>query len=160
MCGATVARNREQIASERRIAAAERQRAALALRKAGHDYDEIAARLGYRGRSGAYQAVMTALKRTVQEPSEDVRRLEVARLDALLAGLWDAACAGKWLAVDRVLSIMARRAALLGLDAPAKSEETVHVLVSSLAERAAVAAGLDPALVIAEAERILAESVA
>jgi hypothetical protein len=53
-------------------------------------------------------------KRT--EKAADVQRLEIARLDAMLAGIWDKARGGNVAAIDRVLGIMQRRAKLLGLD--------------------------------------------
>ena len=108
--------------SERRVQAHERQKQALQLRTAGVAYEEIAARLGYRGRSGAYAAVMRALKATLQEPADELRKLELERLDKLLLGVWPQAVRGNQGSVDRALRIMERRAKLLGLDAPVKSE--------------------------------------
>lgn len=120
-----MARSAEPMDSERRRASLEKQRQALELRKAGVGYRQIADRLGYEGPAGAHYAVTAALKRTIQEPADEVRRLELERLDTLLVGLWAQAVATKDkpanpLAVDRVLKIMARRAAYLGLDAPVK----------------------------------------
>ena len=114
----------EQKASPRRIASAEKQRQALELRKAGASYDQIAEKLGWRGRSGAFNAVMRALRKTIQEPADDVRKLEVERLDALLLALWPQARQGNQGAVDRVLRVMERRSKLLGLDAPTKQQVT------------------------------------
>ena len=108
--------------SERRVQAHERQKQALQLRTAGVAYEEIAARLGYRGRSGAYAAVMRALRATLQEPADELRTLELERLDRLLLGVWGQAAKGNQGAVDRALRIMERRAKLLGLDAPSKTE--------------------------------------
>jgi hypothetical protein len=105
-------------ASPDRIAIAQREGAALELRKAGRTYDEIARMLDYSERSGAAKAVRRALAATVQEPADELRRLEVERLDSLLAAMWPLAMDGKLGAVDRVLSLMDRRAKLLGLDAP------------------------------------------
>ena len=96
----------------------EKQAEALRLRKAGKTFEQIAQALGYTNRGTAYQLVMQALKATIQEPADDLRKLEAERLDALLDALWPTAIAGKWLAVDRCLAIMDRRAKLLGLDAP------------------------------------------
>ena len=105
------------------IAYAEKQRQALELRKAGLTFEEIAAKLGYATHVGAYQAVKSAIRKIIKEPAEEVRDLEVARLDAMLAGLWVDARKGNVLKVDRVLKIMSRRAELLGLDAPKKYED-------------------------------------
>lgn len=114
----------ESRTSESRLAAVDRQRQALELRKAGVGYAKIAESLGYGGPSGAYNAIRSALKRTLQEPADELRSLEVERLDALLLGLWTKAKGGDTWAVDRVLRIMERRAALLGLDAPRRIENT------------------------------------
>ncbi len=109
----------ESMASANRIAAAERQARALELRKAGRGYATIARALGYAGPSGAYKVIATALRALTREPTEELRALELARLDDLLTGLWAEARAGNVSKVDRVLKIIARRSALLGLDAPA-----------------------------------------
>jgi hypothetical protein len=107
----------ETKASTRRIEAAERQAKALELRKAGHTFEEIAQFLGYKGFEGAYKAVKAGLKRVCREPAEEVRTLELARLDKLLTVLWPKAITGDPESIDRVLKVMHRRASLLGLDA-------------------------------------------
>ena len=138
-----------------------RQRSALrrcVLRKTGISYDAIAATLGYKGRSGAYKAVITALRDITREPAEELRSLELERLDAMLSGIWEKATTGDTWAIDRAIRLMERRAALLGLDAPQKREERREVVFRQIAEREALSRGLDPAVVLAEAERILAES--
>ena len=104
--------------------AAEQERMAVELRKAGCDYDAIAAKLGVANRSVAWKVVQRALKRSIKEPAEQVRSLEVARLDDMHAGLWDRAKRGDPYSVDRVLKIQERRAAYLGLDAPQKIAPT------------------------------------
>ena len=98
-------------------AAAERALQALTLRKAGASYEAIARQCGYASRSGAYQAVQRELRRTMQEPAEDVRQLELARLDDLYRAMVPKALKGDTWSVDRCLKIMERRALLLGLDA-------------------------------------------
>lgn len=142
----------EHKASENRITAAERQRQALELRKAGVDYRAIGERLGY-STAGAHKAVMTALKAITKEPAEEVLDLELRRLDAMLVGLWPKAVKGDTWAVDRVLAIMDRRARYLGLDAPTKTQTTLTV--ESAAKAIADDLGLSTEEVIAEAERIL-----
>ena len=114
----------ESKTSARRLKGHERKLEALRLRKAGYSFPAIALELGYGGPSGAYKAVMTALVATLQEPADDVRRLELERLDELLKGLWYFAKVGNQGAIDKVLRIMERRAKLLGLDAPTKNEVT------------------------------------
>ncbi len=134
--------------SGKRITAAERQAQALALRKVGVTYEKIATELGYASASGAQKAVVSALRKVITEPAEELRQLELSRLDALLLSLWPAASKGSVGAVDRVLKIMERRAAYLGLDAPKR----LDVSLEQLAERAAAEAGLDSRAVLAEAE--------
>lgn len=63
---------------------------------------------------------MSALRATLQEPADELRSLELERLDRLLLGVWSQAAKGNQGAVDRALKIMERRARLLGLDAPTK----------------------------------------
>jgi len=109
--------------SPRRILAAEKQVKAMELRKAGATFREIGEKLGYT-EAGARKAVMSALRKTLREPADELRTLEVERLDAMMQGLWPEALRGNPNAVTRVLNIMERRAKLLGLDAPAKVAPT------------------------------------
>ena len=110
--------------SVRRLRAIERQRRALELRKAGASFDEISSTLGYRGKSGAYQAVISALRRTLQEPADDVRTLELARLDRAQRTAWERMLHGDLDALGKVLKVMEHRAKLLGLAAPEKIAPT------------------------------------
>jgi len=114
----------ESKTSQRRLRAIERQRQALELRKAGVAFDEIARTLGYAGPSSAYRAVMSALKRTLQEPADEVRKLELARLDRAQRTAWERMLQGDLDALGKVLKIMERRAKLLGLEAPTKIAPT------------------------------------
>jgi hypothetical protein len=135
---------RQSKTSPRSIATAQRRAQALKLRLAGARYDDITQQLGYSSRGAAVQDVQRALVATVQEPADELRALEVQRLDML----WQTALRvltrqhvtvsnGKVVhldgspvkddapvlaAIDRLLKIQERRARLLGLDAPAKHE--------------------------------------
>jgi hypothetical protein len=106
--------------SKQNVMATERQAQALDLRGRGLSYREIARRLGYQGPAGAYKAVASGLDKTLREHSEDVRQLELQRLDALLEGCWSKATTGDAKAIRAALRIMERRAKLLGLDAPSR----------------------------------------
>lgn len=128
---------------------AERDAEACRLRSAGLTYPQIAAELGYGSSGRAYEGVQRALLSIVQEPAEELRKLELDRLDEM----WRAALGvlrakhivvqhGKVVmhrqtdgveapledpgpvlqAVDRLLRIQERRARLLGLDAPKQVE--------------------------------------
>jgi hypothetical protein len=129
--------------------ASERHAEAVRLRSEGHTYDEIARQLGYRDKATAYNAVQRTLTRAVREPADEVRQIELVRLDSLwmhamkvLASPHVTVSNGRVVmvedragqahpvpddapvlqAIDRLLRIMERRAKLLGLDAPAKVE--------------------------------------
>jgi len=113
---------------------------AVELRGRGHTYAEVAKALGMSHASAARKAVERALVATVAEPCEELRRLELAKLDALSAPAWaildtqhPVVSAGRVMtlngeplrdsqpvlaAIDRLLRIAERRARLLGLDAP------------------------------------------
>lgn len=99
-------------------AAALRAAQALTYRMSGKSYEVIATLCGYADRSGAYRAIQRELQRTIQEPAEETRTLEVRRLDALYEAMEAKALKGDTWSVDRCLKIMERRAMLLGLDAP------------------------------------------
>ncbi len=108
-----------------RAATAERRAKAVALRLAGVDYDTIADRLGYASRGAAYTDITRALEANVAEQQRGadlLRQEELARLDRLQAGVWQAATGGDSRAVDTALRIIDRRCKLLGLDAPVRHE--------------------------------------
>jgi hypothetical protein len=66
---------------------------------------------------------MAALKATLQEPADELRKMELERLDRLLLAVWGQAAKGNQGGIDRALKIMERRAKLLGLDAPTKVQQ-------------------------------------
>lgn len=105
---------------------ADRRLQALEMRKGGGSYRAIARQLGI-SEAQAYRDVARGLKDIAElqaAVSEDVRTLEIERLDALLLPMYQQARQGNQGAVDRVLRIMERRARLLGLDAPTKIAPT------------------------------------
>lgn len=107
----------ESETSPRRLTANDRQKLALQLRRGGATYDDIATQCGYRGKAGAYKAIKTALAETLQEPADELRKLENERMDRALLALWPAITRGNVRAVQQMINLMRRRAALLGLDA-------------------------------------------
>lgn len=102
----------------RAMAVQERRRMACELRKAGATYQQISDQLGFGSRANAHKAVQHAIREIPRDDAKAVLALELERLDAMLLGLWKDAKGGTVSAVDRVIRIMERRAALLGLDAP------------------------------------------
>lgn len=115
--------NRGNVTGKRALEIHDKRLRALEMRRAGHDYRSIAAALEYKDPGAAYKAVTAALKATLQEPADEVRRLELERVDKLTLALWPLAELGDFDALDRVLKLMKRRADLLGLDAPKKVED-------------------------------------
>lgn len=107
---------------EQSIQALKRMTDALQLRKEGYNYDEIAVRLGYSTRSGAFRAVKRALKYTLKEPADDLRKLEISRIEELEKTLWPSATSGGLGAIDRLVKLMERKHKLLGLEAPQRLE--------------------------------------
>lgn len=114
----------ESKTSIRRLEAVKRQEQALQYRIMGATLAQIAEKLGYATAQGAACAIESALKRTLQEPADAVRELELTRLDTMLLGLWPAASKGDIAAIGAAMQIMNRRARYLGLDAPEKREVT------------------------------------
>lgn len=124
---------------------AKRDAEAARLRAEGKTYDEIAEALKFSDRSLARRAVERALAVAVREPADELRHLELIRLDALWMqaakvmttehltvnqgrviegpdGLPLKDDAPVLSAIDRLLKIMERRAKLVGLDAASKVE--------------------------------------
>jgi hypothetical protein len=99
-----------------------RETQVLELRSKGWTWQRIADATGYANASAAYNAFDKAIKRTMQPASDEVRTLELERLDRFLSYLWSAIESGDPAAIDRGLKIMDRRAKYLGLDAPVKQQ--------------------------------------
>jgi hypothetical protein len=110
--------------SPRIIADKEKAQQAIELRKAGANYEQIAAQLGYATRGSAQRAVKRLLQANAAEAVEDLRTLEDGRLDDMLSAIYKAAKDGDLPTIDRVLRIAERRAKLWGLDAPAQVQNT------------------------------------
>lgn len=106
------------------IRLAQEQAEALRLRATGQTYRQIAEYQGVH-ESTAKRRVDSALAATVQEPADELRTLEAHRLDLLFQIAANQAANGKLVAIDRCLTIMERRARLLGLDAPMRVEQHV-----------------------------------
>jgi hypothetical protein len=135
---------------------AERDAQAARLRAEGKTYTQIANTLGWSHASVARRAVQRALVAVVQEAGDELRTLELERLNLLLDKAWQvmervhfAHSAGRLItingapvedsgptlnAMDRILKVMERRAKLLGLDAPVKHEHmTLDVIDAEIA---------------------------
>ncbi|MEV0915435.1 hypothetical protein AB0I93_14340 [Streptomyces sp. NPDC049967] len=129
----------------RTLSTAEREAEAARLRSRGWTYQRIADELGWSNKGDAHHAVQKVLRDTVQEAGDDLRALELTRLDALYVAATEVlerehitVSNGRIVsrddgtpilddapvlqAIDRLLKIQERRSRLLGLDAPVKKD--------------------------------------
>lgn len=117
------------------------QREALELRAAGATFDEIAHEQGVN-KSTAKRRVDAALDATLREPADELRELEAHRLDRLWTVAYqivanrDARPGSRLFALDRCLAVSERRSKLLGLDAPTRREDVVHVITEDAMDAA------------------------
>lgn len=109
--------------------AAWRRARAVELATQGHTYEEIASEVGYANRGTAYKVVRKTLDENVAHAVEEHREIEVARLNALQAAVWERAMAGDVEAVDAVLKIVVARVKLLGLSSASEAATPATVVV-------------------------------
>lgn len=98
------------------------------MRKAGHDWESICATLGYYDHSHASRRLMGFLKETVREDVDELRELEMQRLDEKILQLEDIILQGgngAARAIEIWNKLSERRSKLMGLDRPEKKEVTV-----------------------------------
>lgn len=147
-------------ARTRRTDSEARAAAALELRLSGLSYAEIAERLGYKDKSGAWRAVEGELKTTRRERAMEAVEIDLTRLDKLLNAVWPKAMEGDGTAIDRVLKVLERRAKYFDLDGRADSTAAELMAAQRLAyaevlERLAeTKQRMDGRLVIAIAEEL------
>jgi hypothetical protein len=101
------------------IERAERERHAIVLRREGRSYEEIADEVGYRDRSGAKKAVERGLGRWMREADEELRALELERLDRIGQLVWQLIESDdsntRLSATETYLRLMNHRAKITGL---------------------------------------------
>ncbi len=112
-------------ASPKRIAQRDRMRQVLDMRRAGATLQVIADKLGYANPSGPKKVIEIALKEVLKEPTEEIRKIEFERLEAMTLVLWPRVFRRDgnppdMASINAMLRVMERRAGLLGLDAPKK----------------------------------------
>jgi hypothetical protein len=117
-----------------------RDLAILNMRLHGLTFHEIARKLpeaGFRrvSVSRIFAIVAKALRSCRDQPARELRQLELLRLDQLQAAHYKAAMGGDAAAATRVLSIMDRRAKLLGLDAGAEATNSLDEARQSLLKK-------------------------
>jgi hypothetical protein len=102
----------------------QRQAKALELHLAGASYQQIADLCDYASKSGAHKAVQAALDDLAPDTTA-VQATAIARIDAMLNGLWSKARRGDVQAVDRVIKLEQERRTILEAEAAgAKPEES------------------------------------
>lgn len=104
---------------------AERKRNALELRLAGASYRDIAQALEVSPAT-ALQDCKEALADIPAQQADEMRTVELSRLDRLQRAVWPRAIKGDLQAVDRAIKIIDRRAKLFGLDAPQQVQITAN----------------------------------
>lgn len=129
----------------------------------GHTYESIAREMGYSSKGHAHNAVQRALRLTIQEPADNLRKIQLARLEeahqvvrTIMRSEHVAHSGGKIVymtdpdtgeevpvidhgpnlaAADRVTRIAERVARLTGIDEPTKFQDlTLGVVQAKIAE--------------------------
>jgi hypothetical protein len=110
---------------------AQRYRDVVRLKSAGMTFDEIADRVGYASRSGAKEAFDAALRWWGREAVDDMRTIEGERLEQLWRRVFgrilsnpDMPSGEMIQLVNAAVKVSARKASLMGLDAPRQLEVT------------------------------------
>ena len=104
-----------------------RRAEAVGLRLSGMTYKEIGEEMGY-SEVRAHAVVTKELAGVREDRNEtinEVREVELARLDKLTFGVWTDATLGDDEKIKSVLKLMERRAKMLGLDAPKRIDTNV-----------------------------------
>lgn len=118
---------------------AERDNRALELRKSGETLQRIANACGYCSASHAQQAIVKKIREIPRQNAEDVRTIEMERLDRMFLALWKKVKEGDEGAIETSLKVMARRSKLMGLDAPLavdlkKADEDIQAIREHLGD--------------------------
>ena len=135
--GAQVSRAQNR---ERAPSCGDRDHAILNMRLHGLTFQEISGQLSEAGFARLSESRIRAivaknLKSCRDEPARELRQLELLRLDQLQAAHYPAAMGGAAAAATRVLSIMDRRAKLLGLDAGSEAAVSLDAARDTLLKK-------------------------
>ena len=101
-----------------------REREIVEWRIEGLTWRQIAERVGMSP-AGTLKAYNRAMVKTLKPATDELRELELDRLDTLQQTYWQPAVAGNMRAADFILKVIDKRAKLLGLDAPTKIQAEV-----------------------------------
>jgi hypothetical protein len=103
------------MATARAVAAHRRAQVVELATSTDLTYAQIAERVGYKHRGNVSRALSRALAERTAEAVDELRALEMLRLDRLQLALWDDAIEGDVRAAEAILKIVDRRIRLLGL---------------------------------------------
>jgi len=104
---------------------AERRERVYAMRLTGKSLGFIAQAEGV-SKTTVFNDIEAVIKAKTEVPAQQVREMELDRLDLLLDKLMPRVEQGDVQAIQTALKVMDRRAKFLGLDAPTKQDVTVH----------------------------------
>jgi len=111
----------------------EREAEVMRLFKASKTYDEICAETGLANRSSVASIIKRVLQRNVVEDVEEIRAVEISRIDEMFASIWESARAGSLAHQEGAMKLMKeRRKYLPGLEAPQQHEVVVDQQVQAL----------------------------
>lgn len=100
----------------------------LELRRAGLTWQRIAEETGYKDHTGAYAAYKRAIKRTMQQPADELREQELDRLDRLQLAAWPNAMKGDTRSILAIAKLIEMRSKIIGLyDDSIKIEQNITV---------------------------------
>lgn len=122
---------------------------ALDYRKQGWSYNRIAKEM-HLGVTTVREDILWCLDQVISEPAEEVRKMELERLDELQAAIWQRAIGGDYVAIDRVLRIMDKRQRILGIETPVEAFSLDFIL--QMATEISEQLGIPVEDIVAEAE--------
>lgn len=109
---------------------------AMDLRAKGHTWAEIAKLAGYNRMQSAQAAVKLAMDRQEHESADNLRAVELARLERLHRAWYSKALDGDKDAAGVILRTSERRCKLMGLDAPTLLQAVPPTMTREEAEAA------------------------
>ncbi len=107
------------VSKSRQVEISQRRHQAVQMRIAGVSPTVIAERLGYSGAAAVSKDIDRALQKAAKAEhmaSEQLLKMEIDRLDRIMASLWPKVIKGDINACEAALKVINKRSSLLGLD--------------------------------------------
>lgn len=105
-----------RVLSPKRLALIQKRSEALALRRQGHSWEDIAKRVGFKDGGRAAASVRDHIGKLATEDVPAVMQIELQRLDEMQRALSDDIADGNPRSIEVALKVMAARSELLGLN--------------------------------------------